>query len=83
TPWSNDPVTDAPGEVLYLRDEETGDIWTPTPLPIGPGAVVTVRHGQGYSRYTSFSRHLSHELTVSVAPNDPVKIMRLRLSNED
>ena len=83
TPWSNDPVTDAPGEVLYLRDEETGDIWTPTPLPLGPGAVVTVRHGQGYSRYTSFSRQLSQELTVSVAPNDPVKIMRLRLSNED
>lgn len=83
TPWSNDPVTDAPGEVLYLRDEETGDVWTPTPLPLGPGAVVTVRHGQGYSRYASYSRHLKQELTVSVAPNDPVKIMRLRLSNED
>ena len=24
TPWSNDPVADTPGEVLYLRDEETG-----------------------------------------------------------
>ncbi|NNH30659.1 glycosyl transferase [Rhizobium sp. SEMIA 4085] len=83
TPWSNDPVTDAPSEVLYLRDEETGDVWTPTPLPLGPGAVVTVRHGQGYSRYASYSRHLNQELTVSVAPNDPVKIIRLRLSNGD
>ena len=34
TPWSNDPVTDPPGEALYLRDEETGELWTPTPLPI-------------------------------------------------
>ncbi|TCU31938.1 GH36-type glycosyl hydrolase domain-containing protein [Rhizobium azibense] len=83
TPWSNDPVTDAPGEVLYLRDEETGDVWTPTPLPLGPGAVVTVRHGQGYSRYASHSRHISQELTVSVPPNDPVKIIRLRLSNDE
>ncbi len=83
TPWSNDPVTDAPGEVLYLRDIETGDVWTPTPLPLGPGAVVTVRHGQGYTRYESRSRHLKQELTVSVARNDPVKIMRLRLSNDD
>ena len=25
TPWSNDPVGDAPGEVIYLRDEDTGN----------------------------------------------------------
>jgi len=24
TPWSNDPVADAPGEALYLRDERNG-----------------------------------------------------------
>ena len=47
TPWSNDPVSDPPGEVLYLRDEETGEFWTPTPLPCG-AARLTVRHGQGY-----------------------------------
>ncbi len=29
TPWSNDPVIDRPGEALYLRDEETAQIWTP------------------------------------------------------
>ncbi|KQV32700.1 glycosyl transferase [Rhizobium sp. Root1203] len=83
TPWSNDPIADMPGEVLYLRDEETGDIWTPTPLPIGPGAAVTVRHGQGYSRYIGHSRHLNQELTISVPLNDPVKIIRLRLTNDD
>ena len=36
TPWSNDPVSDPPGEAVYLRDEETGEVWTPTPLPRGP-----------------------------------------------
>ena len=34
TPWSNDPVSDPPGEVVYLRDEETGEVWSPTPLPV-------------------------------------------------
>ena len=29
TPWSNDPVSDPPGEVVYLRDEETGEVWSP------------------------------------------------------
>jgi len=33
TPWSNDPVNDAPGEVIYLRDEDTGEVWTPTAAP--------------------------------------------------
>ena len=32
TPWSNDPVSDPPGEAVYLRDEDTGAVWTPTPL---------------------------------------------------
>ncbi|MBA2564437.1 MAG: hypothetical protein H0V09_03305, partial [Gemmatimonadetes bacterium] len=35
TPWRNDPVTDLPGEALYLRDEETAEIWSPTPSPAG------------------------------------------------
>ena len=30
TQWSNDPVTDRPGEVLYVRDEDTGELWGPT-----------------------------------------------------
>ena len=32
TPWSNDPVTDRPGEAIYLRDEESGELWCPTAL---------------------------------------------------
>jgi cellobiose phosphorylase len=83
TPWSNDPISDQPGEVVYLRDEETGDVWTPTPLPIGPDAVVTVRHGQGYTRYASQIRHLKQEMTVFVPPQDTIKIICLRLNNED
>ncbi|MGI0524717.1 GH36-type glycosyl hydrolase domain-containing protein [Rhizobium giardinii] len=82
TPWSNDPVSDPPGEIVYLRDEETGELWSPTPLPLGQGAVVTVRHGQGYSRYESDSRSLHQELTVHVSSTDPVKVMRLALRND-
>ncbi|MCA1409368.1 glycosyl transferase [Ensifer sp. IC3342] len=83
TPWSNDPVSDTPGEVVYLRDEETGEVWSPTPLPLGERAFVTVRHGQGYSRYESDSRKLHQTLTVHVPPNDEIKIVRLGLTNND
>jgi cellobiose phosphorylase len=81
TPWSNDPVSDPPGEVIYLRDEETGAVWTPTPLPRGPATAVTVRRGQGYTRYTHRSNGLDQELLVVVPPEDPVKLLRLTVSN--
>ncbi len=83
TPWSNDPVSDQPGEVVYLRDYETGEIWTPTPLPMGPSAPVSVRHGQGYTRYINLSRHLKQEMTVFVPPQDSLKVICLKLWNED
>ncbi len=57
TPWSNDPVSDPPGEAFYIRDNSTGEIWSPTALPIRQeGSVYVARHGQGYSRF----EHLSH-----------------------
>lgn len=81
TPWRNDPVTDVPSEVLYLRDEETAAVWSPTPLPAGLGTDARVRHGAGYTVYESESQGLSQELTVFVPPDAPVKIIRLRLEN--
>ncbi len=81
TPWSNDPVSDEPGEAVYLRDEDTGTVWTPTPLPRGAGAAVIVRHGQGYTRYSRRSHGLEQELLVLVPPDDPVKLVCLSVRN--
>ena len=82
TPWSNDPVSDPSGEVIYLRDDETGDFWTPTPLPLGPRATLTVHHGQGYTRYTHVSRDLNQDLLVLVPTDDPIKLVCLTVRND-
>ncbi|MCA1440142.1 glycosyl transferase [Ensifer sp. IC4062] len=82
TPWSNDPVSNSPSEVIYLRDEQTGELWTPTPLPIGQSLETTVSHGQGYSRYESAGPFLHHEMTVHVPVSDPIKIIRLAIRND-
>lgn len=81
TPWRNDPVADAPGESLYLRDEETGEIWTVTRLPAGELEICQARHGIGSTRFLQRSHGLDQELSLSVAPADPVKIAVLRLTN--
>ena len=81
TPWSNDPVSDPPGEAVYLRDEDSGAVWTPTPLPRGSGAPVIVRHGQGYTSYSSQSHGLEQDLLVLVPPDDPIKLVCLSVRN--
>ena len=81
TPWSNDPVADPAGEAIYLRDEETGEFWSPTPGPCGGEGTTVVRHGQGYTRFNATSHGLDQDLLVFVSAADPVKLVRLRVSN--
>jgi cyclic beta-1,2-glucan synthetase len=84
TPWSNDPVSDPPGEVLYVRDEESGQLWGPTLLPIREEEWPYVaRHGQGYSRFEHTSHGIALELLQFVPLADPVKISRLAITNRD
>ncbi|HUM17088.1 MAG TPA: glucoamylase family protein [Candidatus Nitrosotalea sp.] len=82
TPWSNDPVTDLPGEIIYIRDEETGQLWGPTLLPIRENASPYVaRHGQGYSRFEHTSHGIALQLLQFVPLDDPIKISRLTVEN--
>ncbi|MDT8342122.1 MAG: glucoamylase family protein, partial [Longimicrobiales bacterium] len=81
TPWHNDPVSDPTGEALYLRDEETGEVWTPTPLPAGAAAPYRVRHGVGYSTFEHNSHGLEQQVRVFAAETDPVKFIQVRLEN--
>ena len=82
TQWSNDPVTDRPGEVLYLRDEDTGELWGPTVAPVRDDtAPYRVRHGQGYSRFEHHSHEIALDLLVYVPLDDPIKISRLQIRN--
>jgi len=81
TPWRNDPVSDTPAEALFLRDEETGDVWSPTPLPAGDNSPYVIRHTAGASVFEHNSQGLEQELSVFVDRDAPLKIVELRLKN--
>jgi len=81
TPWSNDPVIDPAGEVVYLRDLASGEVWTPTPLPIPSSSNTLVRHGQGYTTFERSCCGIHSELTLFVAHDDPVKLVLLKVHN--
>jgi cyclic beta-1,2-glucan synthetase len=82
TPWSNDPVVDPAGEAIYLRDDDSGEIWSPTAAPIRDETSTYVsRHGFGYSQFDHEAHGIASELLQFVPKHDPVKISRLRLRN--
>ena len=93
TPWHNDPVADTCGEAIYIRDEDSGELWSPTSLPCGPTSAVSgpsaspaagpfiTRHGFGYSVHRHMANGVEAELQVFVALDAAIKFSRLRLTN--
>ena len=81
TPWNNDAVTDASGEALYLRDEQTGQVWSPTPLPARGNSTYVTRHGFGYSVFEHTQDGITSELWFYVSINEPVKFAVIKIKN--
>ncbi|MGO8697439.1 MAG: GH36-type glycosyl hydrolase domain-containing protein [Limisphaerales bacterium] len=81
TPWSDDPIQDTTGEALYIRDEQTGQFWSPTPLPARGATPYAIRHGFGYTVFEHIENGIVSELWVYVAMEAPVKFNVLKLRN--
>jgi cyclic beta-1,2-glucan synthetase len=84
TPFANDPISDPTGEAIFVRDEDEGTVWGATPGPLARTAETgrwVVRHGAGVTRFETALEGLEQDLTVSVAPDDPVKLSVLTLTN--
>jgi cyclic beta-1,2-glucan synthetase len=82
TPWSNDPVLDPPGEVVYIRDVDTGVFWSATPAPASMDNFCKVEHGFGYSSYDLEKEKIHTNLTLTASTQDSVKYFKLNLENK-
>ncbi|MEZ5066413.1 MAG: glycosyl transferase [bacterium] len=81
TPWSNDTVSDPIDDALWLRDEDTGVVWSPTPGPVPGGDGYEVRHGFGRTRFRSTASGLRTETTMFVHATERVRFTRVRVTN--
>ena len=81
TPWNNDTIGDLKGEAFYLRDEESGRFWSPSPLPCRGQSPYITRHGFGYSIFEHSEDGIESEMTVYVDVEAPVKFIVLKLRN--
>ena len=81
TPWHNDTLSDSSGEALYIRDDETGAFWSPTPLPARGESGYVCRHGFGYSVFEHYQAGISSELYTYVSMDAAVKFAVVKLRN--
>jgi len=82
TPWNNDPVTDLSGEVFYIRDEESGKFWSPTPLQSRSKLPYITRHGFGYSVFEHMEDGIHTEATIFVDIESAVKFTSIKFHNQ-
>ncbi|HYE67026.1 MAG TPA: glucoamylase family protein, partial [Anaerovoracaceae bacterium] len=81
TPWSNDPVSDTPGEMFYFN-EDSGAPWCATLLPVRDEEPYTIKHGSGYSEFEHTYNGISQHMVQFVPVKGTVKISIITLKNE-
>jgi cyclic beta-1,2-glucan synthetase len=84
TPFANDPVSDPTAEAIFVRDDDSGEFWCPTPGPVPRGSIAgpcLVRHAAGVTHFSRTAQGIDHELDVFVHADDPVKISVLTIQN--
>ena len=85
TSFANDPIVDPTAEALFIRDDDSGDAWSPTPGPMKrrpTSGQFVIRHAAGVTRFSRATRQIRHELEVFVDVADPVKFSLLTLTND-
>src|SRR5450830_1880490 len=82
TPWSNDPVGDPVSEAIYIRDDDSGELWGPTAQPIRlDESTYVARHGAGYSRFEYLHDGIQLNLVQFVPLDDALKVSVLTIEN--
>jgi len=80
--YNNAPL-DLGGRYVYLRDDESGEYWSPSWQPAQRDLEdYTCRHGLGYSIIGSRYRGVRAETLYFVPPGENLEVWRVRATNE-
>jgi N,N'-diacetylchitobiose phosphorylase len=77
---------DRPGHYVYLRDDESGDVWSISWQPVAKSldeAEYVVRHGMSYSKFECDYNNIRAEKTLFVPKGEDLQIWDVRIKNED
>jgi len=79
----NDVPPDRPGKYLYVKDRDSGQVWSLTWQPVGRDAeAYRVAHGFGYTRAEAAVEGIASSVLFFVPPDEDREVWRVRLKNE-
>jgi cellobiose phosphorylase len=80
--WTQDFAQDSSGKFLYLRDAETGKVWSLSPAPVwGHADSRECRHGLGYSAFHQVANGIESVWTLFPHPDETVELWTVTLRN--
>ncbi|NQV14112.1 glycosyl transferase family 36 [bacterium] len=82
TRWHQDLVKDDWGKYLYIRDNDSGEVWSPTWLPVRTELdEYQCRHGFGYTVFQSRVGEIRITLTLFIPMNEQLEIWDVEIEN--
>ncbi len=79
----NSVPADSPGRYLYLRDNGSGEYWSPSWQPTQTALDgYECRHGLSYTQISASYRGVLAETLYFVPPGETLEVWRLRVCNE-
>ena len=78
----NEVPPDRPGKYIYIKDRETGEVWSLTWQPVGKSPeAYTVAHGFGYTRAEASINGIESSVLFFVPQDDDQEIWKTILTN--
>jgi cellobiose phosphorylase len=82
TRWQQDLAQDISGKFLYLRDAESGQIWSLSPAPVWAQTdAFTCRHGLGYTTFICEVAGIRATWTLYAHVRKTIELWRVVLEN--
>jgi len=74
--------TDRPGRYIYIKDTETGELWSASWQPMRkPYQRFQTIHGLGYTSVLTQTNEIESEITYFVPQDDPLEVWTVRIRN--
>lgn len=80
--WHQDLVQDNWGKYFYFKDNDTGDVWSPTWMPVKTELdFYQIIYGFGYAKFMSEYKGVKVSLTVFVPLKEDLEIWNFKIEN--
>ncbi len=82
TRWQQDLAQDSSGKFLYVRDADSGELWSLSPAPVwAKYDRYACHHGLGYSTFVTEFGGIRAEWTLFCHASETVELWRVELEN--